>query len=496
MSPAHASRAARDHGPERRWPVLLAVALVIVGTAVALGVRGSTSPAPAPVTPAALVSAPDAESSAWYCTGQTTSSGGAPGFLVLSNTTTHAVSAGIKTVTDTGATVGATVSVPAQGVLAPSLPGPSSGSWQAETVTLDGGGVSVSQAVRGPAGWSVAPCLSSTSANWYFASGSTAGANTLYVSLLNPTSAPVVVDLGFMTPTGAVHPVNYQGVVIDPGATLAEDVASEVQNATLVSTVVTARTGRVVASEVQTYAGPSSGLSLVAGLSRPESRWAIPLAQETPGGGGSEIDVFNPGMTPEKVTVHLRLASGPLAPLMDTVAPGETWALATSGQTRIPAGATYSTEVDATGGPGVVVSRAVIAPASATAPQAGVAVAVDGLTSGTPAGEWVVPPPGTPASPAISGVAHNALTVLNVGDRRATFRAFAVAPGTRHQLASGELAPGGSVVVTGSTSASAGFDPVVVSADGPMAVSDDLTPSGGVGVVGMPGIALAAPLGF
>jgi hypothetical protein len=29
-----------------------------------------------------------------------------------------------------------------------------------------------------------------------------------------------------------------------------------------------------------------------------------------------------------------------------------------------------------------------------------------------------------------------------------------------------------------------------------MAVSADYTPSGGVGVVGMPGIALAAPLGF
>jgi Family of unknown function (DUF5719) len=496
VSPAHASRAGAHHGSERRWPVLLVVAAVIVGAAVALGVKGSTSPAPAPATPAALVSAPDAESSAWYCTGQTTSSGAAPGFLVLSNTTTHAVTADITTVTDTAASVRATVSVPAQGVLAPSLPMPSSGSWQAETVTLDGGGVSVSQAAHGPAGWSVVPCVSSTSANWYFASGSTAGSNALYVSLLNPTSSPVVVDLGFMTPTGAVHPVNYQGVVIDPGATLAEDVASEVQNASLVSTVVTARTGRVVASEVQTYAGPSSGLSLVQGLGQPEDRWAIPLAQETPGGGNSEIDVFNPGTSPEQVTVHLRLASGPLAPLADTVAPGETWALATSRQTRIPAGASYSAEVDATGGPGVVVSRAVVAPAAATAPQAGVAVAVDDLTSTTQASEWVVPPPGTPASPAISGVAQNALTILNVGDVRASFRAYAVAPGTRHLLASGALAPDGSAVVTASALANTGFDPVVVSAGGPMAVSEDFTPSGGVGVVGMPGIALAAPLGF
>jgi hypothetical protein len=495
VSPAHASRAAPP-GPERRWPVLLVVAAVIVGAAVGLAARGSSSPAPASATSAALVSAPGAESSAWYCTGQTTPSGPAPGFLVLTNATARAVVADVTTVTDSGSTVSAAVSVPAQSVLTPSLAVPSSGSWEAQTVTIEGGGVAVSQAVHGPAGWSVTPCLSSTSANWYFASGSTAGSNALYVSLLNPTSSPVVVDLGFMTPTGAVRPVNYQGVVIDPGATLAEDVASEVQNASQVSTVVTARTGRVVASEVQTYVGTSSGLSVVQGSSQPEQRWAIPLAQETQGGGDSEIDVFNPGTSPEKVTVHLRLASGPLAPLANTVPPGETWALATSRQTRIPAGASYSAEVDATGGPGVVVSRAVVAPATATAPQAGVAVAVDGLTSSTPANEWIVPPPGTQARPAVSDVGHDALAVLNVGAVSETFRAYSTGPGTRHLLASGTLAPGGSAVVLGTTLVAAGFEPIVVRGSGPMAVSADFTPSGGVGVVGMPGIALAAPLGF
>ncbi len=401
MSPAHASRASVHTGPERRWPVLVVVAAVIAGVAVVVGTRGSPSPAAgAGDTHRTGRARPTRSPRPGIAPGRRRLSGPATGFLVLSNTTTRAVDADVTTVTDTGATVSAAVSVPAQSVLAPSLPVPSSGSWQAETVTLDGGGVSASQAVHGPAGWSVVPCQSSTSAAWYFASGSTAGSNALYVALLNPTSSPVVVDLGFMTPTGAVRPVNYQGVVIEPGATLSEDVASEVQNASQVSTVVTARTGRVVASEVQTYAGASSGLSVVPGLSRPEDHWAIPLAQESSGGGNSAIDVFNPGTTAEKVTVHLRLASGPLAPIEDTVAPGGTWELATSRQTRIPVGASYSTEVDATGGPGVVVSRVVVAPASAPAPQAGVAVAIDGLTSSTPSSEWIVPPPGTAASPA------------------------------------------------------------------------------------------------
>jgi hypothetical protein len=495
VNPAHATRAAAHHGPERRWPVVVVVAVIIVGVAIGVATRGSPSPAATPATPTALVSSPDAESSAWYCTGQTVSSGPAAGLLVLSNTTTRAVTANITIVTDTGATVNAAVSVPPRSVLAPPLPVPSSGSFQADTVTLDGGGVSVSQAVRGPTGWSVVPCRSSTSATWYFASGSTTGSTTLWVSLLNPTSAPVVVDLSFMTPTGAVQPLNYQGVVIDPGATLAEDVGSEVQNAAQVSTVVTARTGRVVASELQTYAGPSAGLSLVSGQSQPQDHWAIPLAQESPGGGSSEIDVFNPGQTNEKVTVHLRLASGPLAPLTDSVGPGQTWALATSHETRIPDGAGYSAEVDATGGPGVVVSRAVMAPSSATAPQAGVTAAVDSLTSSAPASEWIVPPPGTGANPAVSGAARDAVALLNVGDSPESFHVYAVAPGQWPLLASGTLAPGQSEFVTGSALTDARSRAVLVRADGPMAVSEDLMPSGGVGVVGTSGVALAAPLG-
>jgi hypothetical protein len=196
------------------------------------------------------------------------------------------------------------------------------------------------------------------------------------------------------------------------------------------------------------------------------------------------------------VTVRLRLASGPLAPLEDTVAPGETWALATSHETRIPAGASYSAEVDATGGPGVVVSRAVVAPAAATAPQAGIATAIDSLTSSTAAHEWIVPPPGTQASPAVSGATRNALAVLNVGSAGETFDAYAVEPGRRRLLVSGSIAPGGSAVVTGTTLTNAGFDPIVVHADGPTAVSEDLAPSGGVGVVGMPGVPLATANGL
>jgi hypothetical protein len=483
VTPAH-------HSSERRWRVLALVVLVLAGVGVWTGSRGTAAPVGAPPAPGALVPAPDAESSAWYCTGQSTTSGVAPGFLVLTNTSGAAVSGTITAVTDAGSSERTAVAVPAGGVVAPSIPALSSGSWESEIVSVAGGGVAVSQAVHGSSGWSQAPCQSTTSASWYFSGGTTANSDGLYVSLLNPTSTPVVVDLSFMTPSGAVHPINYQGIVLQSGQVQVEDVASEVQNVSTVSTVVSTRTGRVVASEIQVFAGPSAGLALVPGAAYPESQWAIPQAQEV--GGPSEIDVFNPGSGPERVTVRLRLPSAPLAPLTTTVAGGSTWALATSSQTRIPHDETYSALVDATGGAGVVVSRTVTLPGGASAPQAGTAMAVDRRSTMSPAGMWVVPPPGTTANPAVSGAGAAYVGLVNTAAASVRYDVFVVTSSGDRQIATGTLGPGS---LSGSVLSNAGLNAVIVRADGTVAVSESANPSGGIGVVTMPGIPMAAAIG-
>ncbi len=491
MTPAHGAH-------ERRWRVAALVILVIAGVGIAVGVRGTPQPVGAAATPSVLVGAPDAESSAWYCTGQSTAGGGSPGILVLTNTTARPVTADITVTSDAGATAHTAAAVPAHGVVAPELPTPSSGSWQSETVITSGGGVAVTQTVDGPLGWSQAPCQSSTSASWYFASGTTAAADTLTVALLNPTSTPVVVDLSFLTPSGMVHPINYQGIVLPAGQMTVENVTSEVQDVNTISTVVTARTGRVVASEVQGIVGAGAafgGLSLVPGVPAPQSHWAIPQAQEVTS-GASEIDVFNPGSTTETVTVHVRLPSGPLAPLTDKVLPGTTWVLQTSAETRIPDNQTYATTIDATGGPGVVVGRSVALPGTATPPpQAGVALAVDGLSSASPSGEWVVPPPGTADTPAVPGAAPAYLALFNTSGNSERYDAVATTASGNRVVATGTLAAGTSVVVSGAPLSAAGLDPILVHASGPMAVSEDAGPSSGVGVVSMPGIPLAPAIG-
>ncbi|HEY5384900.1 MAG TPA: DUF5719 family protein [Acidimicrobiales bacterium] len=491
MTPAHLSR-------EHRWRVIALVVLVVAGVGIAVGVKGTPAPVGAAPNPGALVGAPDAESTAWYCTGQSTAGGVSPGFLVLTNTTAKPVTADITAISDTGATAHAATAVPPRGAVAPAIPALSSGSWESETVITSGGGVAVTQTISNVLGWSQAPCQSTTSDQWYFAGGSTAAANALYVSLLNPTSTPVVVDLSFVTSAGTVHPINYQGIVLPAGQVVVENVTTEVQQISTISTVVTTRTGRVVASEVQGIVGAgetSGGVSLVPGVMAAQSHWAIPQAQEVPG-ASTEIDVFNPGTTTESVTVRFRLPSGPLTPLTQKILPGTTWPIFTSTQTRIPANETYATAIDATGGSGVVVSRSVALSTTATPPpQAGVVVAVGGLSTDSPSGEWVVPPPGTSDSPAVSGAAPAYLALFNSSTTAETYNAAATTATGSKVVATGTVAPGTAVLVSGSPLTAAGLNPIVVRASGPMAVSEDVGPSAGVGIVAMPGIPLAAAIG-
>jgi hypothetical protein len=485
VTPAH-------HSSERRYVVLAVVLAVIAVVGVVATTRG-TPPAGAQPLPGALVSAPNAESSAWYCAAQSTASGVAAGTILLTNTTTRAATGSITLVTDAGTSVVTAVAIPARDQVIPTLPTPTSGSWMSEIVTIFGGGVAVTELVHGPTGWFATPCLSRTSGDWYFPVGSTSAANELDIALLNPTSMPVVVDLSFVTPSGTAHPIGYQGIVLRPDQLEVENVASVVQNQATIATVVSARTGRMVAAAVQAIVGSQAGLSVLPGLPQVESDWFIPQAQEL-SGGTSDISVFNPGQTAEDVTVQIRVASGPLAPFTNRVPPGTAWVLTTSAQTRIPIDDVYSAAISASGGPGVVVGRAVSAPSSASAPQVGLTNAIGGLSTASPTGLWVVPPPGTQAAPVVSGALPYQLALLNTSDSAAGYAVFAVSPSGTRTIASGTFEGGATAIVSRAALANAGFDQIIVRSAAPLAAVEDIAPTGNYGVVAMPGVPLAAAI--
>ena len=140
--------------------------------------------------------------------------------------------------------------------------------------------------------------------------------------------------------------------------------------------------------------------------------------------------------------------------------------------------------------------RTVNLPNSATPPpQSGMAVAVDGVSTQSPSGQWVVPPPGSGDSPAVSGATPEYLAVYNTSTSRETYDAVATTASGDHVVATGTLAAGTMVLVDGNALAVAGLDPIIVRASGPMAVSEEASPSAGFGVVSMPGIPLAAAIG-
>jgi Family of unknown function (DUF5719) len=488
---AHASHVRPEAG--RRWLILLLVVAVLGGVAYAAHKPGVAEPGGPPVSPAALVTSDHAESSAWYCTGQTTVSGAlAPGTVMLTNTTGRAVTGTITSDTDTAATTATNVVVPARQQVVANLAPPASGTWSSDTVILNGGGVAVSQAIKGPNGWSEAPCESSTSQHWYFPSGTSTGTNGLFIALFNPTSTPDVIDLSFTTPTGVVHPINFEGIVLQPNQTQVENVSLYVQNEAAVATTVTTRTGRVVASEMQvlTVASNANGLAIIAGSPRPERQWVIPESLELPG-GTSSIDIFNPGSQTEDVTLRMQLASGSLTPFSNRLLPGTTWTVVTSSETRIPDGDVYDAVVTSTGGPGVVVGRSVAAPATAPAPQVGITTAVDTLTQSSPAHIWVVPSPGTTATPALPGVLPAHLSMVNSTDQVQTYRVAVLSKGGVQTIAEGSLKSHAFITLSASTLLSAGLNSLLISASGPLAIAEDVGPTGTIGVVTMPAIPLS-----
>ena len=95
----------------------------------------------------------------------------------------------------------------------------------------------------------------------------------------------------------------------------------------------------------------------------------------------------------------------------------------------------------------------------------------------------------------MSGATPEYLAVFNTSTGRETYNAVATTASGNRVVATGALAAGAMVLVYGTALAAAGLNPIIVRASGPMAVSEEASPSAGFGVVSMPGIPLASAIG-
>jgi hypothetical protein len=466
--------------PDERRPHRLLVLSMVVVVVVGVGVLSAVLSVPAvPTTaaepPVAFTVAPtSAGTSSSFCAAGT---GTAAGTTVFLTNTRPRTAHGVMTTTVAGASGSVSheqpVDVPPDRTTAVDPGAGLPGGSIASTLAFTGGGVAVDQEVSGAGGWSMAPCASTVATQWYFPSGSTAGGNSLTLSLFNPTASPVLADVTFLTANGLLTPQPFQGIVVGPGQLVDEDVGSYAQSLTEVATVVSVVSGALVADEFQQWGGPSTSLSLELGSIQASAVWRF--AGTTPASGSTVgFDIGNPSSSPVSVTFSAKLPSATVVPHTLEVA-GFSTASFSSSTPGWPSGSPVAVTVRADGP--VVVGQSVIAAAGTPPPGQGLS-----LGTSSAASEWLVPAPWAAGAPATSvATSIRSLSVANAGDSpcRVTISSLGrLRPAVNVVIAPGQLADlGRQQIPTGS--------PYLVTATSLVVVDADLVPSA-PGVVTQP----------
>ncbi len=468
--------------PARRLVLATVIIVAFTGATVAAQLTANVLPGPAPAaavpSPAAGASgvAPgNVSSTAWYC------SAGVPATLILSSDSPSAVRG---TVNWAGRVATTAVSVPSGGQAEVSPPA-ARGGPTAATVFLYGGGVAVSESVHDANGWSVAACASSMSTSWYFPQGSTVAGDTVSLDLYDPSVTPAVVDVDLLTPSGEAQPAEYQGLAVPAGGLVTEHLDAHATNDPLLATIVEAASGSVVADELDvTTSGGRHGCSEQLGVPAAERVWAFPYTV-LPKGGTVSVNVLDPGAAPSNLVLDATYGSGvAVHPVTISVKGQSILSIVLGSQPGFGVNTPYSIVVSASSP--VVIGRAIYA-SKAVHPSKKSGTPSAGYTLGVAvgAGRWLVP--GVPSGGHPISFAIEALGGKPV--RLTVFRSTggpAPGPGGRD---SAVVMPGEAVKVN-AQSLSSYSGPLVVVADGPVAVELDAGPAGSPGVVELPAFVL------
>ena len=290
----------------RRGPILFVVLVALVAAIVAQqnasGGSGASGASSAAVAARASIGVPtgDVASSAWYCAAGTSSTDGTAAETVniaslaqtdIQATVTVMPGGDAKTATDTlRLAPGEEVSVPVADVLATAEPG-----VVVETV---GGPAAVSHVLEHESDVAVESCTRTAAADWYFASGTTVEGSQQDLLLFNPFGDDAIVDVSFVTDTGAQEPSALQALVVPRRSRITIPVQDSVLRQSRVAARIHARTGRIVAEQTQTFDDASvdgttrTGIALSAGATSPAMVWRV-AAGSTNDGGRVQIALAN-----------------------------------------------------------------------------------------------------------------------------------------------------------------------------------------------------------
>lgn len=329
---------------------------------------------PAPVAPTVLttgsvpvVAADDASGSTWYCAAGTATSapdGYAEQTVIVANSTDRESAGTLTVYTDSGARQSRPLTVPAHGSTTVRTSDVLRAPWASVVVEASGGGISVTQEVRGPAGRSAADCASSSSPVWWFPAGTSRVGSRLSLALFNPFPGEATVDITFDTEDGTRTPQQFQGLVVRGGQVSIVDISAVVTLRERVSMSVNARSGRVVATGLQTTDGrnaTASGLTFVPGSTIAAPVWIFPVSTPVTVAGAETVAIINAGDTDADVQVQVQLddpaANGTVEPFAVSVPARRTVEVDLGADARVPAAVGHWLIVRATGGEPLVAAR-------------------------------------------------------------------------------------------------------------------------------------------
>lgn len=199
----------------------------------------------------------------------------------------------------------------------------------------------VEQTATSEAGLSTTACASAAGTTWYAADGATTVDASSALVVFNPFPDDASVTVTFATEEGPRTPQSLRNYVVPARSVRVIDVDETVLRNTLVSSTVTAGSGRVVVGRLQTYNQPPRR-GLVAGLVSPYAGTDWWFANGRKGAGIAErVVLYNP--TEDEATVDITVfpseaAAEPVAPISVTLAPTSSQVVDIAANEAVPEG--------------------------------------------------------------------------------------------------------------------------------------------------------------
>jgi hypothetical protein len=271
---------------------ILALVAVVAVSGFLLDRKGPKAPAVGPLA--------NVQTGAWFCPHGGT--GGARGWVIITNPGQEDVTARVTTFGKNGVRALSSVTVPAGHQVYRDVPATEAGA--STSVEYFGGWVGAAAVVAGGTkskpGLAGERCVPSSRRTWFLPDQPTGRDETAYAVVMNPFSAPAQFNVVIRTERRTINPSSLTPYVLPPRSSAAiklNEYALETPGQTTVTTQVIPKIGRVVAGS---FAVTPGSLRAEVGLPALELRWVVPGADKADSG---DLPLMNPGRARTDVTV-------------------------------------------------------------------------------------------------------------------------------------------------------------------------------------------------